>query len=120
MHHAPQPVRQAPQPAASMPGWMNAIDEFGAGKSLGVAVLLSAVNPKNLLLAVAGAAAIAQTGIAGGQQAVAYAVFALIASLGVAAPVGLYLALGKRSQELLAGLKDWLSAHNAVIMSVLW
>ncbi|WP_328474827.1 GAP family protein [Actinoplanes sp. NBC_00393] len=104
---------------ASMPGWMNAIDQFGAGKSLGMAVLLSAANPKNLLLAVAGAAAIAQTGIPGGQQAAAYAVFTAIASLGVAAPVVLYLAMGKRSEDLLARLKDWMSAHNAVIMSVL-
>jgi hypothetical protein len=34
----------------------------------------------------AGAAAIAQTGISGAQQAVAYRIFALIATMGVAAP----------------------------------
>jgi hypothetical protein len=27
--------------------------------------------------------------------------------------------MGTRSETLLAGLKDWMSAHNAVIMSVL-
>ena len=27
--------------------------------------------------------------------------------------------MGKRSEKLLAELKDWMSAHNAVIMSVL-
>lgn len=105
--------------AASMPKWMNAIDQFGAGKSLGLGVLLSAANPKNLLLAVAGATAIAQTGNSAGEQITAYAVFAVVASLGVAAPVAFYLALGKGSAEKLAHLKDWMSAHNAVIMSVL-
>jgi hypothetical protein len=47
--------------------------------SAGAGVALSAANPKNLLLAVAGAAAIAQTGIDAGEQAVAYAVFVVIA-----------------------------------------
>ena len=31
----------------------------------------------------------------------------------------LFRSMGTRSQRLLAGLKDWMSAHNAVIMSVL-
>ncbi len=31
----------------------------------------------------------------------------------------IYLALGDGSQKLLARLKDWMSQHNAVIMTVL-
>jgi hypothetical protein len=65
------------------------------------------------------AAAIAQTGIPGGQQAVAYAVFAVIGTLGVGAPVGIYFAMGKRSAELLGRLKGWMGHNNAVIMAVL-
>ena len=64
-----------------------------------------------------GAAAIAQTGIAGGQQAAAYAVFAVIASIGVAVPVVIYFAMGKRSADLLAEMKDWIGRNNAAIMS---
>ena len=56
-------------------------------------------QPQNLLLAVAGAAAIAGTGISGGQQAIAYLIFALIGTLGVGIPVGIYFAMGKRSEE---------------------
>jgi hypothetical protein len=37
----------------------------------------------------------------------------------VGIPVGIYFALGERSQELLARLKDWMTQHNAVIMTVL-
>jgi Sap, sulfolipid-1-addressing protein len=102
-----------------MPKWMATIDETKPVAAIGLAVVLSAANPKNLLLAVGGAAAIAQTGIPGGQQAIAYLVFALIGTLGVGIPVVLYFAMGARSEKLLAGLKDWMSAHNAVIMSVL-
>ena len=102
-----------------MPKWMATIDKSRPPAAFGLAAVLSGANPKNLLLAVAGAATIAQTGISGGQQAIAYAVFALIGTLGVGIPVGIYFAMGERSQKLLAGLKDWMSAHNAVIMTVL-
>jgi len=104
---------------APLPKWMGAIDRFTTGKAVGGGAALAGANPKNLLLAVGGAAAIAGTGIPGGQQAVAYAVFAVIGTLGVGVPVVLYFAMGKRSEELLGGLKDWMGQHNAVIMAVL-
>ena len=102
-----------------MPKWMATIDKTTPLAALGLAAVLSGANPKNLLLAVSGAATIAQTGIPTGQQAIAYLVFALIGTLGVGIPVGIYFVLGQRSEKILAGLKDWMSAHNAVIMTVL-
>ena len=105
--------------APEMPKWMATIDKTSPPAAFGLAAVLSGANPKNLLLAVGGAAAIAQTGISGGQQALAYLVFAVIGTLGVGIPVVLYFAMGDRSAKLLAGLKDWMSEHNAVIMTVL-
>ena len=102
-----------------MPKWMGAIEDFKPPASLGAGAALAAANPKNLLLAVGGAAAIAQTGISGGQQVIAYLVFAVIATIGVGAPVVIYFAMGERSADILATLKDWMGQHNAVIMSVL-
>lgn len=67
------------------PKWMGALDAFTPVKAGGAAIVLSALNPKNLLLIVAGMAAIAQNGIPGGEQAVALVVFTLVASIGVAA-----------------------------------
>ena len=104
---------------APLPKWMGAIDTFKPAAALGAGALLSSLNPKNLLISVGAAAAIAQTGIPGGQQVIAYAVFAVIGTIGVAIPVGIYLALGKRSADLLDNLKNWLGQHNAVIMSAL-
>jgi hypothetical protein len=101
------------------PKWMRAIDAFTPVKALGMAVVLSAVNPKNLLLTVGAAAAIAQTGIPGGEQAVALAVFVVIGALGVGAPVVIYFALGERSRELLDHLRSWMAANNTAIMAVL-
>lgn len=102
-----------------VPKWMGAIEEFGPGKALGAGALLSGLNPKNLLLAVSAAATIGQTGLSGGDQALAYAVFAVIGTIGVAAPVVIYVAMGDRASDILDRLKGWMSHNNAVIMSVL-
>ena len=104
---------------AATPKWMGAIDSFTAPKAFAAGAVLDAANPKNLLLAVGGAAAIAQTGISGGEQALAYALFALIATIGVAAPVVIYFALGDRAGPILDRLKGWMAQNNAVIMAVL-
>ena len=104
---------------AALPKWMASIDSMKPLTVLGLAALLGGVNPKNLLLAVSAGASIAQTGISGADQAIAYAVFALIGTIGVGAPVVLYFALGERSASMLATLKDWMGRHNAVIMAVL-
>jgi hypothetical protein len=104
---------------APMPKWMQAIDMFTTGKSLGFGVLLSGVNPKNLALTIAAATTIAQTGISGGEAAGALAIFILVGSLSILAPVGIYLALGAKAAVILDELKTWMAAHNAAIMSVL-
>lgn len=106
--------------APALPKWMSAMDQLGGGKALGMGALLSSVNPKNLLITVGAAAGIAQTGISAGQQAVALAIFVLIASLGVGAPVAIFFLLGERAGRLLAEMKDWMAAHNAAIMAVLF
>lgn len=104
---------------AATPRWMGALDTFGPVKALGAGVLLSGLNPKNLLLTIAGATAIVQTGIAIGPQIVVYVIFILIAAVG-SAPVVLYFALGERSRRLLDSLKTWMAPNNAAIMAVLF
>ncbi len=104
---------------AAMPKWMQAIDAFTAGKSFGAGFLLSGINPKNLALTIAAAAAIAQTGISGGESAVALAVFILVGSLTILAPVAVYFLLGARAPAILNEMKTWMAAHNAAIMTVL-
>jgi threonine/homoserine/homoserine lactone efflux protein len=111
--------RPAAGEEAVMPKWMRAIDTFTAGKSLGAGLVLSGLNPKNLALTIAAATAIAQTEISGASEAGALAVFVFIGSLTILSPVALYLALGPRAERLLDGVKTWMGAHNAAIMTVL-
>jgi threonine/homoserine/homoserine lactone efflux protein len=101
------------------PKWMGALDDFTPVKALGAGVLFSTLNPKNLLLIVGGVAAVAQTGVSGGDQAVAWAVFTVIATLGVGAPVAIYFTMGERAARLLDELKSWMATNNTAIMAVL-
>ena len=103
-----------------LPGWMAAIDDFGAGKSAGMAALLSGLNPKNLALTVAAAATIAGAGLTTGEEVGAFAVFVAIASVTVAAPVLVYLIMGERVEDGLNSLKGWLIANNNTVMAVLF
>jgi len=104
---------------AEMPGWMGAIDAFGPVKAAGAGVALSAVNPKNLLFVIAAAATEAQAGLSTSQQAIVWAVFALLSTIGVAIPVVLYVALGERAPALLERIKVWLIRNQAAVLSVL-
>ena len=102
-----------------LPSWMKTIDSFNPAKAAGMGALLAVVNPKNLLLLVGGAAAIAQTGASAGDQAVALAVFIVIATIGVAAPIAIKFLMGERATELLGRLHEWMVRENATIMAVI-
>lgn len=103
----------------ALPGWMASIDRFGPVKSTGLGLALSAANPKNLLITVGAAAAIAQAGVSPGGQAVALGLFVLLGTVGPGVPLAIYLGLGARSQRILERLRGWMAAHNTAIMCVL-
>jgi threonine/homoserine/homoserine lactone efflux protein len=104
---------------AELPRWMRSIDQFHPPKAAGMGALLSAINPKNLLLTVAAGAAIAATGIGAGGQAIALAVFIVVGTLGVGTPVVAFFVLGERSAKPLDELKSWMGANNTAIMAVI-
>ena len=102
-----------------MPKWMSAVEDFGPLQAAGLGVALSAVNPKNLILTLGAATSIAATNISGADQAIAFAVYALIATIGVAAPVVIYFTMGTRAQPILDNLKTWLGRNNNTILAVI-
>jgi threonine/homoserine/homoserine lactone efflux protein len=102
------------------PAWMRTIGDFTIAKAAGAGFVLTVLNPKNVLLAAAAAAEIAEVGLPASQQVAALVVFVFIASAGVLTPLVLSLALGDRSRELLDSLEGWMARHNAVIMAVLF
>ncbi len=104
---------------AEAPKWMAAIDQFSLGKALRMGFLLSAVNPKNLLLTAGAAVTIAGAGLTFGSEVGALLVFVLIAASAVAIPVIGYLIIGERADEAFSSAKDWLIQNNSIVMAVL-
>ncbi len=103
--------------AAAMPKWMSGIEQMTAVKAGGMALLLAAANPKNLVMAASAGIALGQTATSG--AAVAGTVtFIVIGVSTVVLPVVVYLCAAKRVAPLLAGLRDWLVNNNNVIMAV--
>jgi hypothetical protein len=112
--------RPAEGAAPELPKWMAGLDKLKPGGALGLGALLSGINPKNAGLTIAAAATIAGAGLAGGEQAVTLAVFVVIGSAGVLAPLIVYLGAGKRAARTLDAWKTWSGDHNAAIMAVLF
>ena len=113
--------RKRPKPGeeAKMPGWMTKIDTVKPGAAIGLGLLLSSVNPKNLLLIGGAAVTVAEAELGSTDTAVAVGVFTLIGACSVAIPTLGYLILGARTQPALDGAKAWLSSNNTAVMAVL-
>jgi MFS family permease len=103
----------------SLPKWISAIDSMTAGKALGLAFLLAAGNPKNLLLAASAGLIIGGAGLALGSTAIVIIIFVVVAACTVIVPVIGYLIVAARLAEPLDKLRGWLVENNATIMSVL-
>ncbi|HEY5110190.1 MAG TPA: GAP family protein [Acidimicrobiales bacterium] len=104
----------------SLPGWMDGIAGFGPGRSLAVGAGIGAGNPKNIAVAMGTAVAVSSSGLPVGQQVVVLAIYVVLASLGVAAPIVAMLVLGDRSDAVLDGWRSWLTRNNAAMMAVIY
>ena len=103
---------------AQSPGFLAGVESMAAGKASGLGLLLATLNPKNLVLVVAGATAIGEATPVPAQQVVALLVFTVVGSLGVAAPVVATVLLGDRADEQLAAADRWMTRYSATIVSV--
>lgn len=97
------------------PRWMREVGRFSAGRSAGLAVALVTTGPKNLALAVGGAASIAASTAGIGGTVVAAALMVLIGSLCTLLPLGVHLLRGDRSARTLGEWKAWLATHSTAI-----
>ncbi|MFF2486798.1 GAP family protein [Microbacterium sp. NPDC058062] len=102
-----------------LPKWMQAIDKVTFPVALGLGFLLSAVNPKNLLMAAAAGVDIGSAGLDTGSIVLVIAVFTLIAASTVLVPVVGYLIAAEKLRGPLDALRVWLGRENSVIMAVL-
>lgn len=114
--------RSRPRPGQTpqLPAWMSKLTDMRVGAAFALAFALAALNPKNLLLTAAAGAEIGRAGLGIVDGVVVGAVFTLVASLTVLAPVVFALVAPKTAASALEAIRTWLTANNAVIMVVLF
>lgn len=117
-----QQWRGRPQAGAheTTPRWMSALDTLAPVKIFGLGAVLLAFSPKDIPLIIACGTTIAATGVPVAQQVAVLAVFTVIASLGVLAPLGLYLGAGKRAAGILERWKNWAVANHTTVTAVIF
>jgi threonine/homoserine/homoserine lactone efflux protein len=103
----------------ALPKYLQAIDTLTPLKAAGLGVVLSVVNPKNLMMIIAGALVISQADLSDGDTIIAVLVFVLIAISTVTVPVILYNVMGERAQPILDTMRSWLAQNNSTVMAVL-
>jgi hypothetical protein len=112
--------RPAPGQVEEMPKWMASVATISPVKAAGLAVLLSVVNPKNLVLILGAAAGLGQLGVSTGDAIVALVVFVLVSSLSILFAVGYELLGGERATRTLTEMKEWMTTHNHAVMATLF
>ncbi|KQZ11536.1 GAP family protein [Agromyces fucosus] len=105
--------------AAALPKWMSAIDSMTTMRGAVLGFLLSAVNPKNLLMAAGAGVLIGTAGLSGGEITLVIVIFVIIAACSVAVPVIAYLLASEKMAGPLESLRGWLVQNNATVMAVL-
>lgn len=101
-----------------VPRWLSALDSFGPGKAAGAGFVLSAVNPKNLLLSLSAGASIAAADLSVGGDVATLATFVLLGTVTIALPLVVYLASRDAAAEKLRATRSWLIANDRVVVAV--
>jgi len=111
--------RPGPNETPALPKWMSAIDSMTPAKALVLGFLLSAVNPKNLVMAIGAGVAVGAAGLGDAETVIVLAVYSLLAVSTVLVPVVGYLLASSAMRAPLEQLRLWLERNNATVMSIL-
>lgn len=103
-----------------LPKWMESLTTLSLGGAVGIALLLVAVNPKNLMMEIAAGLELGQLGLSNGELWAALAWFAFFSSVTVFGPIVYFLVAPRAAREALVSVKGWLVQNNATVMVVLF
>jgi hypothetical protein len=117
---APRGARRRPPDGAAppVPKWLGAIDSLTLATARGLGLMLAATNRKNVLVLGAGMS-VGAAHLPVGENVVAIAVCTLLAASTVAARVVVYICARGAARTWLTGLRTWLVANSARVMTVL-
>lgn len=102
---------------SEQPAWMASLSDATPGSAGRLGLLLSAANPKVLLLTAAAGLAIGAEELPATQAGGVIALFTVVAAVSVATPVAAYAVSGETVLRPLGKARDWLEEHNDAIMA---
>lgn len=104
--------------AEESPRWLDAVLEAGPREAVRLGVLMSAANPKELVMALGAGVVIGSSEVGAGTAVAALVVFVFVGALSVVAPLAVFLVGGDGTLERLGVAREWLQRNNAVVASI--
>jgi len=108
------PSGQEPTP----PKWMSGLQDSAPGKAAVLGFLLGGINPKNLMLTLGAAATLGASGLSTSELWVTGIAYVVVASVTVLVPMGIYILMRSKADELLANLGEWMKSKSDAITIV--
>ena len=104
---------------SELPAWMRKVDGLTTPRAAAMAVFLAAGKPKNLILTVGAAVAVAELGVSGRAQVIGLGVFVVLGTLAPGIPLALSLLMRDRGTAILREVRSWMVRENRTIVAVL-
>ena len=108
------PSGQEPTP----PKWMSGLQDSAPGKAAVLGFLLGGINPKNLMLTLGAAATLGASGLSSSELWITGIAYVVVASVTVLVPMGIYILMRSKADELLANLGEWMKSKSDAITIV--
>ena len=100
------------------PAWMSGLQESAPGKAAVLGFLLGGINPKNLMLTLGAAATLGASSLSSSELWITGIAYVVVASVTVLVPLGIYVLMRSKADELLANLGEWMKSNSDAITIV--
>ena len=100
------------------PKWMSGLQDSAPGKAAVLGFLLGGINPKNLMLTLGAAATLGASGLSSSELWITGIAYVVVASVTVLVPMGIYILMRSKADEVLANLGEWMKSNSDAIAIV--
>ena len=100
------------------PKCMSGLQDSAPGKAAVLGFLLGGINPKNLMLTLGAAATLGASGLSSSELWITGFAYVVVASVTVLVPMGIYVLMRSKADELLANLGEWMKSNSDAITIV--
>ena len=102
-------------PDAPPPKWMTALDKASPLALFGIAIVLSIIQVRFVILMMAGTSSIAGAGLSSSQVVVAMVFLVLAVIWPQLLPILVYLIMGKKAESVLSSMNVWLTRNQRMV-----